>query len=74
MLYVLLRDDGSIECEGDARDDDHALKVLGSKLNKTLGFDGPVGPAYILQVAKTNEVQWRSREGRGVYVIDDNLN
>ena len=74
MLYRLLRDDGGIECDGDARDDDHALTVLGGRLKKTLAFDGPVGPTYILQSVEAKQVQWHSREGRGVYVIDPPLN
>ncbi len=74
MLYRLLRDDGGTECEGDARDDDHALAVLGGLLTKTLAFDGPTGPTYLLQRVETNQVSWRSREGRAVYVIDPSSN
>jgi hypothetical protein len=70
MLYRLLRGDGSIECDGDARDDDHALVVLGGLLKKTLAFDGPAVPDYLLQSIEANKAQWRPHEGRAVYVID----
>ena len=74
MLYRLLRDDGEIECEADARDDDHALEELGRKLEKTLTFDGSAGRTYLLQCVETNQVHWGSREGKAVYEIDPQSN
>ena len=75
MLYRLLRDDGRIECEGDARNEDDALAVLGRLLAKTLTFDGPTtGSTYLLQGVEANQVGCRSREGRAVYVIDPSSN
>jgi len=69
MLYRLLRDDGKIECEADARDDDHALVELGRKLAKTLAFDGLARSTYLLQCVERNQVQWAPREGKAVYEI-----
>ena len=74
MLYRLLRDDGEIECEADARDDDHALAELGRKLAKTLAFDGPGRSMYLLQCVETNQVHWGPREGKAVYEIDPQSN
>lgn len=67
-LYRLMNDDGTEACDGDARDDVHALIVLGGKLGKVLTFDGVGGPPYLMQRVETNQVQGRSREGRAVYV------
>jgi len=69
MLYRLLCDDGSVECEGEAQDDDHALVVLGGKIEKRLAFDSPSPHTYQLQCVE-KQVRWRSREGRAVYIID----
>ena len=77
MLYRLLRDDGEIECEADARDDHHALRELGRKLEKTLSFIGPAGPTYttyMLQCVETNQVHWRPHFSKAVYEIDPQSN
>ncbi len=74
MHYRLLRDDGEIECEADARDDHHALRELGRKLEKTLSFNGPAGPTYRLQCVETNQVHWRPHFSKAVYEIDPQSN
>lgn len=73
-LYRLLNDDGSIVCEGDAMNDDHALKVIGVKIGKTLAFDSPDPHAYTLQRVDTNQTNWNSGEGLAVHVISPTSN